>query len=451
MAEKRDYYEVLGIGKNATDAEIKSAYRKLAKKYHPDLNPGDKDAEEKFKEVNEANDVLSDPNKRKRYDQFGFAGVDPNYGAGQPGGGYGGGFGGFGGTGGTGGVDLGDIFGDIFGGGFGGFGGSTRSNPNAPRKGHDIQANVILTFEEAAHGCAKKVTLNRQQTCPDCRGTGCAPGSSPETCTECGGRGYVVTQQRTPFGVMQSQQPCPHCGGRGTIIKNPCKTCRGTGCAPGSSPETCTECGGRGYVVTQQRTPFGVMQSQQPCPHCGGRGTIIKNPCKTCRGTGKTSARKTLEVKIPAGIDDDQNIALRGQGDAGTNGGPAGDVIVHVTVKPDAVFERDGYDVYVRVPITYSQAVLGAEIEVPTVDGKVAQKIPEGTQSGTKFRLRGQGIQYLNGRGRGDQYVIVDVEIPKKLNRTQREALKAFEDSLKDENYEKRKSFFKNLKDRFMS
>ena len=390
MAEKRYYYEVLGIGKNATDAEIKSAYRKLAKKYHPDLNPGDKTAEEKFKEVNEANDVLSDPEKRKRYDQFGFAGVDPNYGAGQ--GGYGGGFGG--GFGGAGGVDLGDIFGDLFGGGFGGFGGSSRANPNAPRKGHDIQASVILTFEEAAHGCTKKVTLNRQQTCPDCNGSGCEPGSSPETCTQCNGRGYVVTQQRTPFGVMQSQQPCPH---------------------------------------------------------CGGRGTIIKNPCKTCRGTGKTSARKTLEVKIPAGIDDDQNIALRGQGDAGTNGGPAGDVIVHVTVKTDNVFERDGYDVYVRVPITYSQAVLGAEIEVPTVDGKVAQKIPEGTQSGTKFRLRGQGIQYLNGRGRGDQYVIVDVEIPKKLNRTQREALNAFEDSLKDDNYEKRKGFFKNLKDRFTS
>ena len=390
MAEKRDYYEVLGIGKNATDAEIKSAYRKLAKKYHPDLNPGDKTAEEKFKEVNEANDVLSDPEKRKRYDQFGFAGVDPNYGAGQ--GGYGGGFGG--GFGGAGGVDLGDIFGDLFGGGFGGFGGSSRANPNAPRKGHDIQASVILTFEEAAHGCTKKVTLNRQQTCPDCNGTGCEPGSNPETCTQCNGRGYVVTQQRTPFGVMQSQQPCPH---------------------------------------------------------CGGRGTIIKNPCKTCRGTGKTSARKTLEVKIPAGIDDDQNIALRGQGDAGTNGGPAGDVIVHVTVKTDNVFERDGYDVYVRVPITYSQAVLGAEIEVPTVDGKVAQKIPEGTQSGTKFRLRGQGIQYLNGRGRGDPYVIVDVEIPNKLNRTQREALNAFEDSLKDDNYEKRKGFFKNLKDRFTS
>ena len=392
MAEKRDYYEVLGLGKNATDAEIKSAYRKLAKKYHPDLNPGDKTAEEKFKEVNEAHDVLSDPEKRKRYDQFGFAGVDPNYGAGQSDGASG-----FGGFGGAGGVDLGDIFGDIFGGGFGGFGGfggSARANPNAPRKGHDIQASVILTFEEAAHGCSKKITLNRQQTCPDCHGTGCEAGSSPETCTQCGGRGYVVTQQRTPFGVMQSQQPCPH---------------------------------------------------------CGGRGTIIKNPCKTCHGTGKTAARKTLEVKIPAGIDDDQNMALRGQGDAGSNGGPAGDVIVHVTVKRDAVFERDGYDVYVRVPITYSQAVLGAEIEVPTVDGKVAQKIPEGTQSGTKFRLRGQGIQYLNGRGRGDQYVIVEVEIPKKLNRTQREALKAFEDSLKDDNYEKRKGFFKNLRDRFSS
>ena len=391
MAEKRDYYEVLGIGKNATDAEIKSAYRKLAKKYHPDLKPGDKTAEEKFKEVNEANDVLSDPEKRKRYDQFGFAGVDPNYGAGQAGGG-------FGGFGGAGGVDLGDIFGDIFGGGFGGFSGfggsSARSNPNAPRRGHDVQASVILTFEEAAHGCTKKITLNRKQTCPDCNGTGCEPGTSPETCTQCGGRGYVVTQQRTPFGVMQSQQPCPH---------------------------------------------------------CGGRGTIIKNPCKTCHSTGKTSVRKTLEVKIPAGIDDDQNIALRGQGDAGSNGGPSGDVIVHVTVKKDAVFERDGYDVYVRVPITYSQAVLGAEIEVPTVDGKVAQRIPEGTQSGTKFRLRGQGIQYLNGRGRGDQYVIVEVEIPKKLNRTQREALKAFEDSLKDENYEKRKGFFKNLRDRFTS
>ena len=390
MAEKRDYYEVLGIGKNATAAEIKSAYRKLAKKYHPDLNPGNKEAEEKFKEVNEANDVLSDPQKRQRYDQFGFAGVDPNYAAAN-----GGGAGGFGG--GFGGVDLGDIFGDIFGGGFGGGfsgfgGGSSTRTANAPRKGHDIQASVILTFEEAAHGCSKKITINRQDTCPDCGGTGAAKGTSPETCPDCGGRGYVVTQQRTPFGVMQSQQPCSH---------------------------------------------------------CGGRGTITRNPCKTCRGTGKTAARKSLEINIPAGIDDDQNIALRGQGDAGSNGGPAGDVIVHVTVKADPMFERDGYDVTIHVPITFSQAVLGDDVEVPTVDGRIVQHIPEGTQSGTKFRLRGQGIQYLNGRGRGDQYVIVDVEIPKKVTRAQREALKAFEDSMKEDNYEKRKGFFKNLRDRF--
>lgn len=391
MAEKRDYYEVLGIGKNATDAEIKSAYRKLAKKYHPDLNPGNKEAEEKFKEVNEANDVLSDPQKRQRYDQFGFAGVDPNYAAANGGGAGAGGFGG-----GFGGVDLGDIFGDIFGGfggGFSGFGGgSSTRTANAPRKGHDIQASVILTFEEAAHGCSKKITINRQDTCPDCGGTGAAKGTSPETCPECGGRGYVITQQRTPFGVMQSQQPCSH---------------------------------------------------------CGGRGTIIRNPCKTCRGTGKTAARKSLEINIPAGIDDDQNIALRGQGDAGSNGGPAGDVIVHVTVKADPMFERDGYDVTIHVPITFSQAVLGDDVEVPTVDGRIVQHIPEGTQSGTKFRLRGQGIQYLNGRGRGDQYVIVDVEIPKKVTRAQREALKAFEDSMKEDNYEKRKGFFKNLRDRF--
>lgn len=376
---KRDYYEVLGVSKEATEDELKKAYRKLAKENHPDLHPGDKACEERFKEINEAYEILSDPEKKQLYDQYGHAAFDPNAGPYGPGG--------FG--------DLGDIFGDIFGGGFGGFGGfgsSGRANPNAPRKGHDVQASVILTFEEAAHGCAKKVTINRKQTCPDCSGSGAEKGTSPETCTQCGGRGYVVTQQRTPFGVMQSQQPCPS---------------------------------------------------------CNGRGTIIKNPCKTCRSTGKTSIRKTLEVNIPAGIDDDQNIALRGQGDVGSNGGPSGDVIVHITVKEDPVFQRDGYDVYVQVPITYSQAVLGAEIEVPTVDGKVAQRIPEGTQSGTKFRLRGKGIQYLNGRGRGDQYVIVDVEIPKKLSKTQREALKAFEDSLKEENYEKRKSFFKHLKDYF--
>ena len=385
--EKRDYYEVLGVSKGASDAEIKKAYRKLAMKYHPDYNPGDKDAEAKFKEINEANEVLSDPKKRQLYDQYGFAGVDPTYAA-QNGGGPGG-FSGFGGDG----VDLGDIFGDIFGGGFGGFGGSSRqANPNAPRKGQDIRVRITLSFDEAVHGCKKNITITRQQECTECHGSGCAAGASPETCPDCGGRGFVIRQQRTPFGVMQSQQPCSH---------------------------------------------------------CGGRGTIIRNPCKTCRGTGKTAARKSLEINIPAGIDDDQNIALRGQGDAGSNGGPAGDVIVHVTVKADPMFERDGYDVTIHVPITFSQAVLGDDVEVPTVDGRIVQHIPEGTQSGTKFRLRGQGIQYLNGRGRGDQYVIVDVEIPKKVTRAQREALKAFEDSMKEDNYEKRKGFFKNLRDRF--
>ena len=382
--EKRDYYEVLGVSKTATDEEIKKAYRKLALKYHPDYNPGDKTAEEKFKEINEAHEVLSDPEKRKRYDQFGFAGVDPNYAASQ-----GAGAGGFGG--GFGGVDLGDIFGDIFGGGFGGFaGGSTRANPNAPRKGQDIRVRITLTFDEAVHGCKKNITITRQQTCTECNGTGAAPGTSPEVCPDCNGRGYTIQQQRTPFGVMQSQQPCTR---------------------------------------------------------CGGKGKLIKTPCKVCHGSGRVATKKTLEVNIPMGIDDDQSFALRGMGDAGANGGPAGDVIVMVTVRPDELFQRDGYDVWVTIPITFSQAVLGDNITVPTIDGKVEYTLPEGTQSGTTFRLRGKGIQYLNGRGRGDMYVKCDVEIPKKLNKTQREALKKFEGTLKDDNYEKRKGFFRKLKD----
>ncbi len=383
MADKRDYYEVLGVAKGATDDQLKSAYRKQAKKYHPDLNPGNAEAEAKFKEVNEAYEVLSNAEKRARYDQFGFAGVDPSYGAGAGGAG----FSGFGA-----GVDLGDILGDLFGGGGFGFGGGGRSNPNAPRKGADQRVGVTISFMEAVHGCSKTITVNKQ-----------------ETCAECGG----------------------------------------SGAAKGTSPETCPDCGGRGYVLRQMRTPFGVMQSQEPCPRCGGKGKIVKTPCAACRGSGRTSSRKTLEVKIPAGINDDQSIALRGQGDAGRGGGPAGDVIVIVTVQPDAMFERDGYNVWVTVPITYSQAVMGADVVVPTVDGKVEYTVPEGTQSGTTFRLRGKGIQYLGGRGKGDQYVRVEVEIPKKLNRHQREALKAFEESLKDENYEKRKGFFKNLRDKF--
>ena len=388
--EKRDYYEVLGVSKTATDAEIKKAYRKLAMKYHPDYNPGDKEAEEKFKEINEANEVLSDPKKRQLYDQYGFAGVDPNYAA-QNGGGPGG-FGGFSGFGGDG-VDLGDIFGDIFGGGFGGFGGSSRSaNPNAPRKGQDIRVRITLTFDEAVHGCKKNITITRQQECTECHGSGCAAGSSPETCPDCGGRGFVIRQQRTPFGVMQTQQPCSR---------------------------------------------------------CGGKGKLIKNPCKSCHGSGTIAVKKTLEANVPAGIADDQGFRLSGMGNAGTNGGPAGDVIVAVTVRPSEVFQRDENNIYVVFPITYSQAVLGDTITVPSIDGKVEVNVPEGTQSGTTFRLRGKGVQYVNGRGRGDMYVKCEVEIPKKLSRTQREALKKFEGTLKEDNYEKRKGFFKKLKDMF--
>ena len=363
MAEnKRDYYEVLGVSKDADEDTLKKAYRKLAKKYHPDANPGDKEAEAKFKEASEAYSVLSDPQKRQQYDQFGHAAFEQGGGAG-------------------------------YGGGFGGFGGSARqANPNAPRKGQDIRVRITLSFDEAVHGCKKNITITRQQECTECHGSGCAAGSSPETCPDCGGRGYVIRQQRTPFGVMQTQQPCSR---------------------------------------------------------CGGKGKLVKNPCKVCHGSGKTAARKTLEVSIPMGIDDDQSFALRGMGDAGVNGGPAGDVIVMVTVRPSEVFQRDGYDVWVTVPITYSQAVLGDSITVPSIDGKVEYTVPEGTQSGTTFRLRGKGIQYLNGRGRGDMYVKCEVEIPKKLNKAQRDALKKFEGTLKEENYEKRKGFFKKLKDMF--
>ncbi|MBQ3394209.1 MAG: molecular chaperone DnaJ [Oscillospiraceae bacterium] len=380
--EKRDYYEVLGVDKSATDAQIKAAYRKLAKKYHPDLNPGDAEAEKKFKEANEAYEILSDPEKKQRYDAYGHAGVDPNYGAG-------GGFDGFGGFGAEG-FDINDIFGSFFGGGFGSS--QRRANPNAPRRGGDVRANVTISFMEAAQGTTKTVTFSRNETCPEYHGSCCKPGTSATTCPDCHGTGYVTQQQRTPFGVMQNTAPCPRCQGKGRIISDPCKRCRGTG-----------------FVAT----------------------TVKK------------------EVAIPAGIDDDQSLALRGQGHAGTNGGPSGDVIVVVTVKPDPVLQRRDYDVFVTVPITYSQAVFGADIVVPTVDGKVQYNIPEGTQSGTRFRLRSKGIKYLNGRGRGDEYVTVSVEIPKKLNREQKKALENFESTLKDDNYEQRKGFFKKLKDLF--
>ena len=373
MAEKRDYYEVLGIQKGASEDEIKKAYKKLARKYHPDMNPGDKEAEEKFKEVNEANEVLSDPEKKARYDQFGFAGVDPNYGAGAGGGAYGGGFD-FG--------DLGDIFGSFFG---GGFGGGQRRNPNAPQRGESIRASVSVSFTEAAFGCEKSVTLERSEQCP---------------------------------------------------------TCKGNGCAPGTTPEICPDCHGTGTVQTRRQTPMGVFASNGPCRKCGGTGRLIHQPCPDCRGTGAVRKRKTIKVNIPAGIDHGQTISLRGQGNAGRNGGPAGDLLITVMVQPHELFRRDGVDVFCEAPITFAQAVLGAELEIPTIDGKVKYSIPEGTQTGTVFRLKGKGIPVLNGRGRGDQYVTVTIETPRNLNREQKDALKKFSETLGESNYEKRKSFF---------
>lgn len=382
MAEKRDYYEVLGVSKSATADELKKAYRKLAKQYHPDMNPGDKAAETKFKEVNEAYEVLNDPAKRQRYDQFGHAGVDPSYGAG----GGGSGFGGFGG--GFGGFDVGDIFESFFG---GGFGGSSRTrNPNAPIRGNDISVTVGLSFMEAAKGCKQTIQIQRLESCD---------------------------------------------------------TCGGTGAKKGTTPETCSECGGTGQVKVSQRTPIGVIQTTRTCTKCSGKGKVIRETCADCRGMGRVRKSKTLEVTVPAGIDDGQTFVLRGQGDHGINGGPAGDVNIMVSLRPDTLFERDGFDVWCDIPITFSQAVLGDEIVVPTIDGKVQYTVPEGTQSGTVFRLRNKGIPYVSGRGRGDQYVKVNIEVPRNLSGKQKDALREFERLTGDKNYEKRKGFFDTLKD----
>ena len=379
MAEnKRDYYEVLGVSKGASEEEIKKAYKKLARKYHPDMNPGDKEAEEKFKEVNEANEVLSDPEKKARYDQFGFAGVDPSYGAGAGGGAYSAGGFDFG--------DLGDIFGSFFG---GGFGGGTRANPNAPQRGESLRTSVTISFEEAAFGCEKEISIERVETCDTCHGTGCEKGTTAEVCPDC--RGTGVVQQR-------------------------------------------------------RQTPLGFMSTSAPCGRCGGKGKIIHQPCKACRGSGQLRRRKTLKVTIPAGIDNGQTISLRGQGNAGRNGGPAGDLLIVVGVRPHEIFRREGTSVLCEAPITFTQAVLGAELEIPTIDGKVKYSIPEGTQSGTTFRLRGKGIPGLNGRARGDQYVTVYIETPRNLNREQKEALRKFSDTLGESNYEQRKSFFGKFK-----
>ncbi|MCI2057842.1 MAG: molecular chaperone DnaJ [Oscillibacter sp.] len=375
--QKRDYYEVLGVERGASDKEIKRAYLKLAKENHPDLHPGDQAAEARFKEINEAYEVLSNPDKKARYDQYGHAGVDPNFGAGG---------GGFGGAEGFDFGDLGDLFGSFFG---GGFGGGHRSNPNAPQRGESIRMSLAITFEEAAFGCEKAVTVERYEEC---------------------------------------------------------ETCHGNGCAPGTTPEVCPDCHGTGTVQVRRQTPMGVFATTSPCSRCGGRGRIIHQPCRDCRGAGLVRKRKTIEASVPAGIDNGQTISIRGQGNAGRNGGPAGDLLITITVRPHELFRREGTSVLCEAPITFSQAVLGAELEIPTIDGKVKYNLPEGTQSGTTFRLKGKGIPSLNGRGRGDQYVTVYIETPRNLNREQKEAMKKFAEALGENNYEERKTFFKKFK-----
>ena len=379
---KRDYYEVLGVDKNASAEEIKKAYRKLAMKYHPDQNPGDKSAEEKFKEVNEAYEVLSDADKKSRYDQFGFAGVDPNYGAG------GAGFDGFSGFGG-----FGDIFSDLFGGGFGGFGGGSSSRANAPRQGENVSGQVTITFEEAARGCQKEVTIGRIEDC---------------------------------------------------------KSCHGSGAKAGTQPQTCPVCHGTGTVRTTRQTAFGTFAQTAACSKCGGKGKSIQEPCPTCRGKGKVRVNKKITVKIPAGIDNGQAVRVRGEGCSGTNGGPSGDAIISVTVRPHELFQRDGANVLCEMPITFAQAALGAEIEVPTLDGKVRYRVPEGTQSGTTFRFKGKGMPYVGYKNRGDQLVTVVVETPTKLTREQKELLKKFDEAAEGTS-SKKKTFAEKMKRLFES
>ncbi len=362
MAEKRDYYEVLGVSSDASADEIKRAYRALAKKFHPDLNPGNKEAEIRFKEIGEAYEVLSDPDKRRKYDQYGHAAFDPSAG----GDGFDGGFGGFGG------FDFGDIFSSFFGGGSrddGGFHQARRVD------GDDVSTRVTLTFDEAVFGCKKEITFARVEECPDCQATGAAPGTAPERCSACGGRGRVTVQQRTMLGYMQTQRACSA---------------------------------------------------------CNGSGKVIKTPCKNCNGKAYIRISKTLEITIPAGIDDKQRFVLRGQGSVGRNGGINGDLVVEVKVRPHDVFVRDGNDILCEVPISFCEATLGAEIEIPVLGDKTEKlEIPEGTQTGREFVLRGMGISDVNSRRKGDLRVTVIVETPRRLTNEQKELLRKFDASLR--------------------
>lgn len=383
MAEKRDYYEVLGVSKTATDAEIKKAYRAVAKKNHPDMNPGDKAAEARFKEASEAYAVLSDPEKRRQYDQFGHAAFE-NGGAG----GFSGGFD-FG--------DMGDIFGDIFGDLFGG-GRSRQRSANEPRRGQNLHTSIHIKFEEACFGCEKEIELN---------------------------------------------------------LKDECSTCHGTGAKPGSSPVTCSKCGGKGQVVYTQNSMFGMVRNVQTCPDCHGTGKIIAGKCPDCRGTGYKSSRKKIQVSVPAGIDNGQSIRIREKGEPGTNGGGRGDLLVEVLVDRHPIFLRQDYDIYSTVPISYAKAALGGDMRISTIDGDVIYTVKPGTQTDTRVRLREKGVPSLrNKKMRGDHYVTLVVEVPSRLTNEQKELLKQFDASLNGHDYddtsaddkaEKRKKKFKKL------
>ena len=377
MAEsKRDYYEVLGVSKDADEATLKKAYRQVAKKYHPDMNPGDAEAEKKFKEASEAYAVLSDPEKRRQYDQFGHAAFDGSAGAG-------GGYGGFDFNG----ADFGDIFGDIFGDLFGGGRRGGRAN-QGPMKGMNIRKSVRITFEEAVFGCEKELDV---------------------------------------------------------VLKDPCPKCNGTGAKPGTSPETCPKCGGKGQVVYTQQSFLGMVRNVQPCPDCNGTGKIIKEKCPDCHGSGYINTRKTIEVTIPAGIDNGQSVRIQGKGEPGVNGGPRGDLLVTVMISADPEFKRDGYNIMSDVVISYPTAVLGGEVKVKTVDGEVVYEVKPGTASGTVVRLRGKGMPTVrNNAVRGDHYITVIVDVPKRLTNEQKEALIAYDKALTgEEKHIKKKGFFK--------
>ncbi len=373
MADKRDYYEVLGVPKDADDAAIKKAYRQLAKKYHPDMNPGDKEAEVKFKEASEAYAVLSDAEKRRQYDQFGHAAFEGGAG-GAGAGGFDFDFG-----------DMGDIFGDLFGGMFGG--GGSRRNSNGPRRGADVRVNVRITFDESVRGTKKQIDVT---------------------------------------------------------LKDECGKCHGTGAKAGTSPETCSKCHGTGQVTFTQQSFLGMVRSQQPCPDCHGTGKIIKEKCPDCYGTGYISSKKTIEVNIPAGIDNGQCVRIQGKGEPGTNGGPRGDLLVAVIISQSTEFERDGYNIFSNVVISYPTAVLGGEIKVKTVDGEVLYEVKPGTASGTRVRLKGKGMPTVrNPQMRGDHYMTLVVDIPTKLNQEQKDALLAYDKTLTGtERHSKKKGLF---------